>query len=213
MTPLRLLIADDHELAREGVRALLERTGQVTVVAEVGTAEAAVQMAIDAAPDIALLDIRFAPGAMDGLEAARRIAAEAPAVRVILLTLHEEAEYVRAALAAGARGFVPKDATCETLVAAIAQVADGGLAVPPALVRRALDAREAPRPPRTALDRLTPREREVLDALAAGRTNKEIASILGISPGTVKAHVERVIGKLGVRDRTQAAVLSVAMRT
>lgn len=210
MPPVRLLIADDHELAREGLRALLARADGVEVVAEAATAEDAVRLAAEHRPDVALVDVRFGRGAMDGLEAARQIAQAAPAVRVVMLTLHDDPEYVRAALAAGARGYVTKDATRDALLAAVAQVAAGGHAVPPGLLQQAV----APRPaaPAIPLERLTPREREVLGALAEGRTNKEIAGALGITPGTVKAHVERLIGKLGVRDRTQAAVVAVAAR-
>lgn len=218
---LRLLIADDHDLAREGLRALLERAlgerpGGCEVVAEAASAAEAVRLAATCRPDVALLDVRFAPGAMDGLEAARQIAAAAPAVRVVMLTLHDDPAYVRAALAAGARGFVIKDATRAALLAAIDQVLAGGLAVPPGLVQRAVapapHAGPADRASAAALARLTAREREVLDGLAEGRTNKEIAQALGITAGTVKAHVERLIGKLGVRDRTQAAVFAVAAR-
>lgn len=210
MTDVRLMIADDHVLAREGLRAMLERAGGFEIVAEAATGEDAVRLARELRPDLALVDIRFADGGIDGLEAARRIAAAAPAVRVVMVTLHDEPEYVRAALAAGARGYVTKDATRAALLDAVGQVMAGGHAVPPGLLQRVL---ERPAPGAAAqLERLTPRERQVLDALAQGRTNKEIARELGITPGTVKAHVERLIAKLGVRDRTQAAVLAVEAR-
>lgn len=206
----RVLIADDHALAREGLRAMLERAGGIEIVAEAVSGEEAVRLASELQPDLALVDIRFAGGTIDGLEAARRIAVEAPEVRVIMLTLHDEPAYVRAALAAGARGYVTKDATRDALLDAIGQVLAGGHAVPAGLLQRAL---ESPPPvPAAQIERLTPREREVLDGLAEGRTNKEIARTLGITSGTVKAHVERVIAKLGVRDRTQAAVLAVEAR-
>ncbi|PAX09201.1 response regulator [Sphingomonas lenta] len=210
MTPARVLIADDHELAREGLRALLDREPGLVVVAEASTGEQAVALAEAHEPDLALLDIRYGAG-MDGLEAARRIVEVAPNVRVVMLTLHDAPEYARAALEAGAMGYVTKDASRDALLRAIGQVLAGGYAVPAELMRRAVESRRTAGAP-DALGRLTPREREVLDLLAEGGTNKHIAQALGVSPGTVKAHVERVIAKLGVRDRTQAAVLAVQAR-
>jgi DNA-binding NarL/FixJ family response regulator len=211
MSLARVVIADDHALAREGLRAMLERDGRYRVVAEATSAEAAIDLCRGSEPDLALLDIRYGAGGIDGLEATRLLAAEVPDLPIILLTMHDSADYLRAAIAAGARGFLLKDASRIAFLAAIEQVLAGGLAFPPDLMRRAvLDSASPSAAP--ALARLTPREWEVLDALAAGRTNKEIAKLLGISPGTVKTHVERLIGKLGVRDRTQAAILAVEHR-
>ncbi len=170
----RVLIADDHDLAREGLRALLERSGAFTVVAEARSGEEALARAAEQPLDLALLDIRYSGGGVDGLEVARRLAEAAPAIGVVLITMHDSADYV----------------------------------FPPALMRRAVTEDRAS-PVLAAIKRLTPREREVLAALATGSTNKEIALALGITPGTVKTHVERLIGKLGVRDRTQAAILAV----
>lgn len=206
MTPARVVIADDHMLAREGLRALLQREPGLEVVGEAACGEEAVALCLELRPDLALLDIRFGAG-MDGLEAARRITAAAD-VRVVMLTLHDTPEYARAALEAGAMGFVTKDASRDALLGAVTQVLAGGFAVPPELMRRAV-SRDARALTTAALDRLTPREREVLDQLAVGGTNKEIAQALGLSPGTVKVHMERLMSKLGVRDRTQAAVLAV----
>ena len=211
MTPARIVIADDHALAREGLRAMLERSGQFEVVGEAASGEEALALCAAHAPDLALLDIRYNTGGIDGLEAAQRLAADMPGVAIIILTMHETADYLRAAIAAGARGFITKDASREELIGALDQVQGGGVAFPPALMRRAVSL-----PDRSlasvALERLTPREREVLAGLADGATNKEIALKLGISPGTVKTHVERLIGKLGARDRTQAAILAVENR-
>lgn len=203
----RILIADDHDLARDGLRALIERSGGYEVVAEARSGEEALPLAEMHRPDLALLDIRFAGGGIDGLAATRRLAETLPEVSVILITMHDSPDYLRAGIAAGARGFLAKDASRAAVLGALAQVAAGGIAFPPDLVRRAVsdDGRGAAL---AALGRLTPREREVLEALAGGSTNKEIALALGITPGTVKAHVERLIGKLGVRDRTQAAILA-----
>lgn len=202
----RLIIADDHELARAGLRAVIERSGRYEVVGEALTGEEALTLCARLLPDLALLDIRYAGGQIDGLEAARRLAAEQPEIAVICITMHDSADYLRAAMAAGARGFLAKDASRDEVLAALAQVGAGGVAFPPGLIRRALAENAQVSLPGT-LARLTPRENEVLEAIADGRTNKEIARTLGISPGTVKTHVERLIGKLGVRDRTQAAIL------
>jgi len=203
----RVLIADDHDLAREGLRALLERTGGYLIAAEASTGEEALALAAEHSPDLALLDIRYAGGGIDGLEVARRLADTMPTLGVVLITMHDSADYLRAAIAAGARGFLAKDAARAEVLAALAQVAAGGVAFPPALMRRAVSEDQAG-PVLAAIKRLTPREREVLTALAGGSTNKEIAITLSIMPGTVKTHVERLIGKLGVRDRTQAAILA-----
>jgi len=205
---LRVLIADDHDLARAGLRALLERAGDYVVVAEASTGEEALALAAEHGPDLALLDIRYAGGGIDGLEVTRQLAETAPATGIVLITMHDSADYLRAGIAAGARGFLAKDAARNQVLAALTQVAGGGLAFPPALMRRAV-AGDRANPVLAALERLTPREREVLAALAGGGTNKEIALALGITPGTVKTHVERLIGKLGVRDRTQAAILAI----
>lgn len=207
----RVLIADDHDLAREGLRALLERDGGYAVVAEARTGEEALDLAAEHRPDLALLDIRYAGGGIDGLEVTRRLAENVPSTGILLITMHDSADYLRAAIAAGARGFLAKDAARKDVLAALAQVASGGVAFPPKLMRRAV-ADDGAAPVLAAIKRLTPREREVLVALAGGGTNKEIAIALGITPGTVKTHVERLIGKLGVRDRTQAAILAVEHR-
>ncbi len=215
MTLTRIIIADDHAVAREGLRAMLERSGRFAVVGEAASGEEAVALCVCEPPELALLDIRYGGqgerSGIDGLAAARRLAEEAPGVKVVILTMHETADYLRAAIAAGARGFITKDASREDLLRALDQVCAGGVAFPPALMRRAVSSTDR-NPAFLALERLSPREREVLDALGDGSTNKEIALRLGISPGTVKTHVERLIGKLGVRDRTQAAILAVEHR-
>jgi DNA-binding NarL/FixJ family response regulator len=201
---VRIQIADDHELTRAGLRALIEREPDLHVVAVAATAEAAIALCEDAGVDLAILDVRFGPG-MNGLEAARRILTTST-TRVLLLTLHDTPEYVRSALSAGATGYVLKDAGREELLHAIRAVGAGRTALPGDLLRAAVAP--ATGPSAEDLARLTPREREVLDLVAGGLTNKQIARELGIEPGTVKAHVEKVIAKLGVMDRTQAAVFA-----
>ncbi|MBI1291755.1 response regulator [bacterium] len=208
-----VLIVDDHALAREGLRGILARTDDLEIVAEASSGEEALHLARTMRPDLVLLDIRLGPG-MDGLAVAAALCADEPAVKVLILTLHDTPEYVRAALAAGAAGYVLKDADAEELISAVRQVLAGHSALPLALINQALlpGARQV-ESDLARLDRLTPREREVLDHIADGLTNKAIARSLNVSPGTVKAHVERVIAKLGVADRTQAAVLATKART
>lgn len=205
----RLLIVDDHQLAREGLRAVLADSG-FDVVALAASGEEAVALAGELQPEIVLMDIRLGPG-IDGLEATRRIVALGLGCKVLMLTLHDMPAYVREALAAGAAGYVLKDAAIQQLEAAIRQVLAGQSAIPLDLVNAAM--RSTPLPGREAdLSRLlTAREREVLERIARGLTNKEIARELDISPATVKVHVERIIGKLGVADRTQAAVLATQL--
>lgn len=201
---MRLLIADDHELTRAGLRAVIEREPDLQVAAEAATAEEAVDRVALGDIDLAVLDVRFGPG-MNGLDAARRILATSR-TRVLMLTLHDTPEYVRSALAAGATGFVLKDAGRVELLDAIRTVGTGRTSLPADLLRRAVEPRIGPH--EEDLARLTAREREVLALVARGLTNKAIARELGIGPGTVKAHVEKVIAKLGVADRTQAAVFA-----
>ncbi|MFC3099841.1 response regulator transcription factor [Altererythrobacter lauratis] len=209
----RILIVDDHPLAREGLRAVLS-AGGFDVVADVGTGEEAVELAERLVPDVVLMDVRLGAG-IDGLEATRRITALGLPVRVLMLTLHDMPGYVREALVAGASGYVLKDTGIAELRTAVQQVLAGQGAIPLDLIASAMDggAEEGADTARNrrqaeALGSLTQREREVLDLVALGQTNKEIARSLAISPATVKAHVERIISKLGVSDRTQAAVVA-----
>lgn len=208
----RILIVDDHALAREGLHAILNRADGLEVVGEASNGEEAIAMTLALSPDIVLMDIRLGAG-MDGLSAAAAIRTQVPTARVLMLTLHDAPEYVRAALSAGATGYVLKDASADDLIAAVRQVLDGRAALPLELLSQALSpASRRTEDDQGRLERLTPRERQVLDQVADGLTNKEIGRRLDISPGTVKAHVERVIAKLGVADRTQAAVLVARTR-
>ena len=206
---MRILIADDHELTRAGLRAVIDREPDLEVVTEVATGEAAVAACAEDAVDLAILDIRFGAG-MTGLEAARLILA-AGSTRVLMLTLHDTAEYVRSALAAGVTGYVLKDAGREDLLHAIRTVGAGRTALPTDLLRLAITPSAGPSP--SDLSRLTPRESQVLELVAQGLTNKAIGRALGIGPGTVKVHVEKLIAKLNVTDRTQAAVLATRARS
>jgi DNA-binding NarL/FixJ family response regulator len=210
MATPRILIVDDHQLAREGLRAVLHGGG-VDVVGLASDGEEAIALTQELQPDVVLMDVRLGAG-IDGLEATRRIVALGLPTRVIMLTLHDMPGYVREALSAGAAGYVLKDTAIGDLRAAIDQVMAGHSALPLDLVSAAMRADAQPRRAENLAEILTPREREVVGFVARGLTNKEIARELDISPATVKVHVERLIGKLGVADRTQAAVLAVQMK-
>jgi DNA-binding NarL/FixJ family response regulator len=210
----RVLIVDDQALVRTGFTMILRSAG-IEVVGDATDGAEAVAAARRYRPDVVLMDIRMPE--LDGLEATRRILAERPTtaagepVRVIILTTFDLDEYVYAALAAGASGFLLKDVTPEHLVNAVRLVRDGDALLAPSITRR-LVARFA-RPDGAAsahrdLATLTPREREVLALLAGGLSNQELAARLGLSEATVKTHVTRILGKLNLRDRVQAVVLA-----
>lgn len=208
-SPVRIVIADDHELAREGLRAMIARDQALQLVGEAETAEAAVALALTLHPDLVILDVQFGAGRRDGFSAARDLRSLAPDVSVLMVTLHDAPQFLTAAVQAGAHGYVLKDASRTELIAAIKAIAAGETAFPARLLVRALDGEQQARAVSVSrLSRLTPREREVLDLVAKGLTNKAIARELGLSPGTIKVHVERTLAKLGATDRTQAAVIA-----
>lgn len=204
--PLRVLVADDHQLFREGVRALLASLEGLVVVAEAATGEEALARALELRPDVVLMDVQM-PG-LNGIEATRRLRAGAPEVGVVVVTMYEDDELVFAALRAGARGYVLKGAGQEQLVRAIEAVARGEALYHPRIADRMLQFFQVARRdlPMNAFPDLTEREREVLDLIARGRDNAAIARQLGISGKTVRNHVSSVLGKLQVADRTQAAL-------
>jgi DNA-binding NarL/FixJ family response regulator len=203
---MRVLVVDDHPLAREGLRAVLADAGY-DVVGVAADGLDAVTQAEALRPDVILMDVRLGNG-IDGLEATRRITALKLPSRVLMLTLHDTPAYVRAALMAGASGYVLKDTAIEELRKAIDQALDDHVAVPLQLMTAAMRSPAAEQRPQDMVASLTEREREVLALVTSGLTNKAIARELAISPATVKIHVERIIAKLGVADRTQAAVLA-----
>jgi DNA-binding NarL/FixJ family response regulator len=210
VTGLRVLVADDQELVRHGFRLILEAEDDLEVVAEAEDGAAAVRLAAETRPDVALLDIRM-PG-LDGLEAARRVlAAPGNATRVLMLTTFDLDEYVYEALRTGASGFLLKDTPPEHLAAAVRAVARGESILAPAVTSR-LIARftRAPAAGRAgdALARLTPREQEVFALVARGLSNQEIAGRLFLGETTVKTHVARVLTKLEQRDRIQAVIFA-----
>jgi DNA-binding NarL/FixJ family response regulator len=204
---LRLLLADDQALIRTGFRMILSAEPGMRVVGEAEDGARAVELARALRPDVVLMDIRMP--VMDGIEATRRILADGEAPRVLVLTTFDLDEYVFAAVRAGASGFLLKDSPPEALVDAVRVVAAGDALLAPSVTRRLIDrfAATDPEPTGTAaMDALTEREREVLALVARGLSNAEIAGRLVVSETTVKTHVSRVLGKLGLRDRVQAVV-------
>jgi DNA-binding NarL/FixJ family response regulator len=207
----RVVIADDQQLVRSGFRMILS-SGGIPVVAEAADGKEAVAATLKHRPDVVLMDIRMPE--MDGLEATRRILESRPGqhIRVIVLTTFDLDQYVYAALAAGASGFLLKDVSPEHLIAAVRLVRTGDALLAPSITRRLVE-RFAPRPraPGVAgrdLSALTPRELEVFGLVARGMSNAELASALTLSEATVKTHVARILGKLDLRDRVQAVVLA-----
>jgi DNA-binding NarL/FixJ family response regulator len=204
---LRLLIADDQPLMRAGFRAVLEATGEMEVVAEAADGNEAIAAVRANRPDVVLMDIRM-PN-LDGIEAIRRL----PHQRILVLTTFGLDEYIVEALRAGASGFITKDVPAEELVRAVRIVAAGDALLTPGVTRQLLDrvARRLPAPVAGGpqqLSELTDREREVLELLARGMSNAEIADALVVGEATVKTHVSNVLMKLGLRDRVQAVVLA-----
>jgi DNA-binding NarL/FixJ family response regulator len=209
-----VLIVDDQPLQRLGFKMLLENNPDTSVVGQAAHGAEAVRLAAELRPDVVLMDIRM-PG-MDGIEATRRIVASGGRSKVLVLTTFDLDAYAYGALRAGAGGFLLKDALPEELLAGIRAVALGDAVVAPALTRRLLDTflehvpdpegADGPNDPRVA--NLTEREREVLQAVAEGLTNTEIAQQLVLSESTIKTHVSRVLAKIGARDRVHAVIIA-----
>ncbi|WP_433271253.1 response regulator [Actinosynnema sp. CS-041913] len=205
---IRVVIADDQTLVRTGLRMILDNADDIEVVGEAGDGAEAVELVAGTDPDVVLMDIRM-PGT-DGVQATTAITA-AYRTRVLVLTTFDLDEYVYAALRAGASGFLLKDALAPDLLSAVRVVAAGEATLAPTVTRRLLDrvVTGLPAPaPDDKLALLTGREREVLQQLARGLSNAEIAELLYLSPGTVKTHVGRILTKLGLRDRVQAVVFA-----
>ncbi|HEU5100292.1 MAG TPA: response regulator transcription factor [Roseiflexaceae bacterium] len=208
-TPARMIIADDHELARAGLRNMLESDRGLRLVGEATNGREAVVLCRELQPDLALLDVRMPD--MDGLAATREIRQACPQTCVLIVTTHANPDYLLAALKAGAAGYVLKDVTRQDLLNTIRRVLRGEAVLSKDIDTQALQrlAGQPTGPASATPERLTPREREVLEHIVEGHTNREIARQLSLSVGTVKIHVEHIIAKLGVADRTQAAVRAV----
>jgi DNA-binding NarL/FixJ family response regulator len=214
---IRVLLVDDQPLLRLGFRMVLSAEPDFTVIGEAANGQQSVDMTSSLQPDVVLMDIRM-PG-MDGVEATRRIVREHPAARVLILTTFDLDEYAFAGLQAGASGFLLKDVPPAELTAAIRAVSSGDAVVSPRITRRLLDqlaphlaATSGLTGPQTGedarLSQLTSREREVLDHLARGLSNAEIAAELFVAEATVKTHITRTLAKLELRDRVQAVVFA-----
>ena len=217
--PVRVVLVDDQQMVRAGFRMVIDSQLDLTVVGEAGTGAEAVEVLARTPADVVLMDVRM-PG-MDGIEATRRVTALPEPPRVVVLTTFDLDEYVVAAIGAGASGFLLKDAPPEEMLAAVRTVHAGDSVIAASSTRRLLQhvapmlrgaAPGGPGAPALAADRalaeLTPREREVLELMAYGATNGEIAGRLFVSEATVKTHVGRVLAKTGSRDRVQAVVLA-----
>ncbi|MEV6304946.1 response regulator transcription factor [Actinoplanes sp. NPDC051861] len=208
--PIRVLVVDDQRMLRESFAVLLGVQPDIEVAGEAANGEEAVRQARDLRPDVVLMDVRMP--ILDGLEATRRILAHAPATKVLVLTTFDEDEYVREAIRAGAKGFLLKDSSAHQLADAIRTTVSGGAVLAPSVTARLMDdisQRSAPRAPVSdRLAVLTNQEIKVLGLVARGMSNAEIAVHLTVAEQTVKTHVSRILMKLHLRDRTQAAVVA-----
>ncbi|MHA7191487.1 response regulator [Arthrobacter sp. MDT2-16] len=211
-TPIRVLLADDQPLLRMGFRLILEGEADLEIAGEASTGAEAVRLAAELKPDVVLMDVRMPY--LDGIEATRQITASASGSRIIILTTFDLDEYAFSGLQAGASAFLLKDVAPEDLVHAVRIVASGDAVVAPRVTQRLLETYVRSLPPahtRTAtpdrrLAELTPREREVLEAIAGGLSNAELAARFYLSEATIKTHVRRILTKLDLRDRVQAVV-------
>jgi two-component system response regulator NreC len=222
MDTIRIMLVDDHDIVRTGLRSYLETQPGMEVVAEARNGEEAILMAVQAQPNIILMDITM-PG-LDGLEATRQLKTLAPGSLVLALTVHEDKQYFMEMLAAGASGYLTKQAAADELVSAIRAVASGNVYLQPALARWLLDdyqrlARQSGQTLRNpernedvvGLDILSPRERQVLELVGQGLNNDEIGRKLELSPKTIARHRERIMNKLNMHSRTE--LVKFAIRT
>jgi DNA-binding NarL/FixJ family response regulator len=206
---VRVLLVDDDDLMRAGLRSVLSSDDTIEVAGEAGDGSEALDRVRETQPDVVLMDIRM-PG-VDGISATREVLAGSVDVKVVVLTTFEDDDYIFDALSAGASGFLLKRTKPEELISAIHAVADGDSLLSPSVTRRVID-RMATQPVAglsgARLEKLTPREREVLELIGRGLSNREIAESFVIEESTVKTHVKRILMKLGLRDRVQAVILA-----
>jgi DNA-binding NarL/FixJ family response regulator len=212
MTKIRLLLADDHAIVRRGLQLFLKTQPDFELVGEAATGQEVLERVAELQPDIVLMDLHMP--VVNGIEATRQIKASHPAVKVIVLTSFSDHDHVLPAVKAGARGYLLKDIEPDELAKSIRQVYAGKVELHPDVAGLLLEQianpeDSAPERNATPFDELTAREREVLQLIASGLTNKEIAAALFITEKTVKTHVSHILEKLGLSDRTQAAILAV----
>lgn len=210
---INILLVDDQAIIREGLRAMLSLEPDMRVVGEAENGQQALRLVRELSPDIVLMDVRM-PG-MDGLTALEQLKAFSPRSSVIMLTLYADSDYLLRAVSAGAAGYILKDASREELVRAVRVTAEGGAIIAPSMLPQLLRQMErivrfpSSTPTCALVEKLSARELEVLRLVAEGCTNQDIATRLIVSPTTVKTHVQNILQKLGVSDRTQAAVFAV----
>jgi two-component system response regulator DevR len=207
---LKVMLVEDHEVVREGLRMVLESTGDIAVVAEAATAREAIANAVKARPEVIVMDVRLLEGS-NGIEATREIRSQLPRARILMLTSFQDDEALFASIMAGAAGYLLKRVRSQELIRAIRAVAGGQSLLDPAVTERVLD--QVRRGPAVGVDeklaRLTRREEQILSLVAAGRTNGQIASEIFLSEKTVKNHVSTILGKLEVARRTEATAYLV----
>ncbi len=196
MKRIRILLADDHAVVRQGFKMILDGEADMEIVGEAGNGRQAVELAEQLRPDVVVMDVAMPE--LNGIEATRRLASSVPRARVVALSMHKDSVYVREILRAGARGYLLKDSGAADLVAAIRAVASGESYLSPAVSNAVLD--DYRRHVTNPIDLLTSREREVLQLLAEGKTNKEIAGVLNLSVYTVDAHRGRIMEKLNLHS-------------
>jgi DNA-binding NarL/FixJ family response regulator len=208
MTRIRVLIVDDDDLMRAGLRGVLSSDPAIELVGEAGDGRQAAYRTRLLRPDVVLMDVRMPD--LDGISATRELLAAFPEVKVVILTTFEQDDYIFGALSAGASGFLLKRTRPEELIAAIHTIAAGDSLLSPSVTSRVIERMAGQPAPDAArdsrVDELTPRETEVLELVARGRSNAEIAADLVIEESTVKTHVKRILAKLGARDRVQAVI-------
>ncbi|XGV96429.1 MAG: response regulator [Leptolyngbya sp. BL-A-14] len=204
---IRLLLIDDQDLIRRGMKALLKSDDTLQVVGEAANGQDAIALVGSLTPDVVLMDVRMP--IMDGVAATKEICQQFPGVKILVLTTFDDQEYVTQALQNGASGYLLKDTPFDELVQAIRFIHKGYTHIGPGLVHKAVTAAPPAVAATPALTELTPREQEILQLIAQGASNREIAQTLYISEKTVRNHVTNILSRLGLRDRTQAAIVAL----